>query len=310
MVRVSSPSRIHITLLDLCGDLGRVDGGVGFGVKLPRTVVEAEPCENFEVRGPRADEVRERLLPLGLKGCIKIVNTVSPHVGLGSTTQLLLSSAKALALVNGIELSAQELAELVGRGGTSGVGVRVFESGGFIIDFGHSLELKGEILPSGVSLTSPPPTIRLDFPEDWRIIMVYPEEGGSYDEVSEVKVFLERTPLEPRECDRLARIIFMILIPSVITKDLRLFHKAINMIQNIGFKRVENEIQNEMIRRLMEEIRKVSGMAGLSSMGPLVYTVVHKDIARVMKKEISRFVPEGFGITVSPPDNSGVRIGR
>ncbi len=309
MVMVSSPSRIHITLLDLCGDLGRVDGGVGFAVKLPRTVVEAKPCDDLKVEGPRADEVKERLSSLGFKGCVKILNSPPPHVGLGSTTQLLLSSAKALALINGVEMNAQELAELVGRGGTSGIGVRVFESGGFIIDFGHSLKLKGKLLPSGASLTSPPPTLKINFPEDWRIIMAYPKEGGKYDEKNEVKVFLEKTPLEQQECDRVARIIYMMLIPSVITKDLSLFQRAVNMIQQIGFKRVENEIQSPEVKKLIEKVREITGMAGLSSMGPLVYTVVHKDVVRIMKKRVAEIVPEGFEVIAAPPDNYGARVG-
>ncbi len=309
MVRVSSPSRIHVTLLDLCGDLGRADGGVGFAVKLPRTVVEARPCEDLKVEGPRADEVEERLSNLGLKGCVKVLNSPPPHVGLGSTTQLVLSSARALASINGVEMSAQELAELTGRGGTSGVGVRVFESGGFVIDFGHPLELKGKLLPSGASLTSPPPTLRVDFPEEWRIIMAFPKGGGKYDEEREVDVFLNKTPLKEQECDRVARIIYMMLIPSVIMKDLSLFHRAINMIQQVGFKRVENEIQSPEVKKLMEEVRRITGMAGLSSMGPLVYTVVHKDVVRITKKKVAELVPEGFEVIATPPDNCGARLG-
>ncbi len=309
MIRVSSPSRIHISLIDMCGDLGRVDGGVGFAVKLPRTVVTAEPCETFRVEGPRADEVELKLSPLGLKGCLRIVSTPPPHVGLGSTTQLLLSSAKALTLLNGVNMNAFELAEMVGRGGTSGIGVRVFEEGGFVIDFGHALELKGRPLPSGASLTTPPPSIRLRFPESWRVIMVFPEEGGPYDEKKEVNVFLEKTPLEPTECDRVSRIVLMMLIPSIITEDLDLFGKAVDALQSVGFKKIENDIQGLEVKEVMRVVKSVVGFAGLSSMGPLVYTVVESDKVRMVKSKIERMVPEGFKVIASPPDNEGAKYG-
>jgi beta-ribofuranosylaminobenzene 5'-phosphate synthase len=141
-VTVSAPSRLHITLLDLSGDLGFVDGGVGVAIKLPRTVVRAEPYHELSVEGPRAKEVRGKLSELGLTGKVVIENAPPPHMGFGSTTQLLLSSAKALGLINGIEFSVNELGALMGRGGTSGIGVKAFEEGGFIFDFGHSVSIK------------------------------------------------------------------------------------------------------------------------------------------------------------------------
>ena len=41
------------------------------------------------------------------------------------------------AQLHGRQLTTRELARLMGRGGTSGIGTAAFDHGGFIIDGGH-----------------------------------------------------------------------------------------------------------------------------------------------------------------------------
>jgi len=305
-VKVSAPSRLHFSLVDLSGDLGRLDGGTGVALKLPRTVVVAEEGDELEYFGPRADEVLPKLERLGLRGKVKVISSPPAHVGLGSTTSLLLSCAKALSLVNGVELTARELALMVGRGGTSGIGVAAFESGGFIVDFGHDLERKGRPLPSGASLASPPPYVRLDFPEDWTILLAFPERGV-YDEEREVDEFLKRTPIPPEESSKVARIIFMLMMPAILEKRIDLFKKAINELQKVGFKKIENELQNEEVLAFMERMRELSGAAGLSSMGPAIYTVAFSDEARALFERVRRELPRGWKLVMTPADNVGAR---
>ena len=66
----------------------------------------------------------------------EIKTTLFSHTGLGSKTQLLLSFATALKQYYNKDVDVYELTKLVGRGGTSGIGYRVFEKGGFILDCG------------------------------------------------------------------------------------------------------------------------------------------------------------------------------
>jgi beta-ribofuranosylaminobenzene 5'-phosphate synthase len=56
---------------------------------------------------------------------------------MGSKTALLLSMIEALSLLAGCDLSPSKLVELSGRGGTSGVGVSSYFSGGMIFDLGR-----------------------------------------------------------------------------------------------------------------------------------------------------------------------------
>ena len=80
--------------------------------------------------------------------------------------------------MNHQDLTALELAKIVGKGRTSGIGVESFENGGFIIDGGHRAMKNRGFVPSSASCATPPPIIaRYDFPEDWKIILVIPLRG-------------------------------------------------------------------------------------------------------------------------------------
>ena len=98
------------------------------------------------------------------------------HAGLGSGTQLSLATSKLITDLNDIEVQTATLGRIVGRGGTSGIGVEAFNHGGFIVDGGHSKNEKSDFLPSSASSASPPPVLaHYDFPEDWNIILAIPK---------------------------------------------------------------------------------------------------------------------------------------
>ena len=85
--------------------------------------------------------------------------TYPSHSGLGSGTQLSLAAGKLISKMNDLDLTASEIASIVGRGGTSGIGVAAFDKGGFIVDGGHNKAEKPGFLPSSASHASPPPII-------------------------------------------------------------------------------------------------------------------------------------------------------
>ena len=50
-VYVKTPSRLHFSLIDMNGRLGRVDGSLGLALNHPNVVLEASKSEEIEVRG-------------------------------------------------------------------------------------------------------------------------------------------------------------------------------------------------------------------------------------------------------------------
>ena len=191
-VVVNTPSRVHVSLIDMHGGSGRVDGGIGITLDEPGILLEAELSPVLAVSGcdpatrERIGQVAAGVLQeLGLGGSVAItVRKLYPsHVGLGSGSQLSLAVARAIAELHGRHLTARELARLTGRGGTSGIGTAAFDHGGFIIDGGHRFGTGGEksdFRPSSASRgVSPPPVIvRHEFPADWQHPARHPRPPG------------------------------------------------------------------------------------------------------------------------------------
>ncbi len=276
-VRVNAPSRIHITLIDLNGDLGRIDGGVGFALELPYIEIIADESDEISITGDfenrerfvdTAEKFREKF-GRGIE--VEVRESFPTHVGLGSGTQISLAVGKAYATLYEIEMSVREIAEFTGRGGTSGIGVAVFEYGGFVVDGGHSKKLKTGFLPSSFSKAPPPPVIaRYDFP-DWDVHLFIPEKKG-FAGIKEKNLFEKNTPVSIQEVRELAHTILMKLMPSVVEEDLDEFSKAVYRIQNLGFKRAEVSQYGSTAWGFIEMLKDY-GAVGLSSTGPTLYFI-------------------------------------
>lgn len=70
------------------------------------------------------------------------------HCGLGSKTSLLLSVVKLAFIINDIPVTPEEIVYFSGRGGTSGIGINTFFSGGIITDSGHDEDSPRNFAPS------------------------------------------------------------------------------------------------------------------------------------------------------------------
>jgi beta-ribofuranosylaminobenzene 5'-phosphate synthase len=291
---IETPSRLHLTLLDLNGIHGRIDGGVGITLKKPCLKIKAENSENgVEVEFSRScrnidglfDDYNSKIenstlktkKALKIEGDFKftVESAFPPHSGLGSGTQLSLAVSKLISSMNGHDLKALDLAKIVGRGGTSGIGVESFENGGFIVDGGHKSHEKEGFLPSSASDATPPPILaRYDFPEDWKIILVIPNVERGVSGADEIDAFKTYCPIPLVEVEKLSHLMLMKLMPSVLESDIDTFGAAVNKIQDIGFKRIENKLQNPYIAELMNNLR-IAGAAGvgMSSFGPTIFAV-------------------------------------
>ncbi|HPE62777.1 MAG TPA: beta-ribofuranosylaminobenzene 5'-phosphate synthase [Methanothrix sp.] len=318
-VIVQTPSRIHITLTDLAGDLGRVDGGVGVALDEPSIVVEAEREEELTIRGENADRARaaaqaaiDRFDLGGAK--ITVRSSYKQHVGLGGGTQLAMAVGKALCELYGWPASAREIAAAVGRGGTSGIGVAAFEGGGFIVDGGHSFgpgKEKTDFRPSSASSgVAPPPVImRTEIPRDWSFVLAMPNLPKGAHGRKEVDVFGTFCPVPKGEVAELCRLIMVGMMPSVMAGDLDSFGNAVNRVQELGFKKVEVGLQHPLVRSLMEEMRAAGAAgAGLSSFGPTVYAVADSGARNIESAAMEAMRDVGGEVVVTRSRNSGARM--
>lgn len=324
-VRISTPSRLHFGLIDLNGELGRIDGGAGVAISRPRNVLSACSSDAFRVRG--ADP--ELIAGIARRICdrlgkplphleISVEEQIHNHAGFGSKTQISLALAYLICQEYGITYaSIEELARLVGRGGTSGIGVRAFDRGGFILDCGHSFgtgKEKDSCLPSSASKAKlSPQVLRCDVPEEWRFVLVTPLNYEGSHGASEVDVFQSHFPVPAAEVDRICRIVLMQMVPGILEKDIGTFGSALNSIQTLGFKNVEIQLKAPLVPNMLA-IMNTNGSfgSGMSSFGPTVFGLADSDRrAEQIQKAVCDYLSD-MDIEneswIAAPNNTGVMI--
>jgi len=277
MIEITTPSRLHLTLIDLNAEIGRVDGGIGLTISDPSFRIRAKKADGITITGDsestdRMQETARALLPDGCGIEIEIAQDIPPHVGLGSGTQSSLAAGMAVARLYDLRLSVRDIAIRTGRGGTSGIGVASFEEGGFILDGGHRWSEKRAFKPSAASKSQPAPILfRQPFP-DWEIVLAIPDLRGAHD-AKEVNIFERECPIPLCEVQELSHVILMEMLPSVVEADVVAFGDSVNRIQNVGFKKREIMLQTPAVARIIELLQERTCGAGMSSFGPVVYGI-------------------------------------
>ena len=332
-VLITSPSRLHFSLIDLNGELGRVDGGIGVALNEPSLKIEVSAVdEEVELEeNPKEvvsvlERIRSRIEP-GLKGNyrVSILKPLPSHVGLGSQTQLSLSVAKAICMLENRSYGAVELAKLVGRGGTSGIGTAAFDKGGFILDGGHVFqkgksnnsvkETKTSFLPSSASKVSPPPVLfQHPLPDDWFFVVAIPDVRRGAHGVEEIEIFKKYCPIESEEVEKICRIVLMWTLPAVVEKDIDAFAASLTMLQEVGFKKREVELQQDIIKGLFSFFDVHALGHGMSSFGPATYAIVEGERrAEELAAATKEFLDEKnirASVTYSNANNRGSEVSR
>ena len=323
-VTVKTPARLHLGLLDTNGELGRIFGSIGVAIQHPNVELEAQIAGRLTVEGLEVERV-ERYARLFLEGVplpfavqLSLKSSIPSHVGLGSVTQLALAVGRALARLAGLEMSAIEIAALMGRGVHSGIGTAAFQSGGFILDGGHPLA--AEPLPgsphAALKHKVPRATFQHPLPEGWRFVVAIPQTSPGISGETERRAFdaLPSTPASLAE--KISRLVLIKMLPSLIDRDILNFGAALTEVQRLVgdcFAEVQggrfaNRASDRLISFFLD--RHACG-AGQSSWGPAVYALVDgQATAGQLEAETQKFLQDlGGGTTfVAPPDNLGAQI--
>lgn len=310
MLKITTPSRLHMTLIDMNASRGRVDGSIGLTLDKPVISITAERSDIIEVKGSSEHAERMKkstaaLLPDGKGIHINIEKDYPSHIGMGSGTQAALAAGMAVNRLYDLGLSVHEIAVKVGRGGTSGIGVAAFEKGGFILDGGHKFSEKKAFLPSAASRLPPAPVLlRQDFP-DWPLIIAIPRQKGASMK-NEVNIFQKECPVPLREVEQLSHVILMQLLPALAEEDIAAFGSGINAIQELGFKKREVALQ-PVSNVLMKSLREGGAYgAGMSSFGPTVYAF--GEDTDELRKIAGEFIGNKGQVFITKPRNKGAKI--
>ena len=328
-IRITTPCRIHLSLIDENGYTGRVDGGIGLMLDRPNVVFEAtNHAEEFKIEAHKYYRESIEVINEQASKIFKAYNINNKnfhfnlkryypsHVGLGSKTQLSLAIAIAITKLKNKSVSIKELTKLVQRGGTSGIGWRGFEKGGFIIDAGHDFgkgKEKESFLPSSASITADPALtiMRYAIPEHWRFVLVIPNvKKGAYGD-EEISIFQSHAPIPKEEVNEVSHQILMKVIPGIINEDLECFGEGLKRIQRIGFKKIEISLQHDIVKNVLSLFEEFGVKAfGMSSFGPSLVGIVESDEdANKLLKTVQIRLKNIIGhIYICKPNNCGAKI--
>ncbi|MDR5171621.1 GHMP kinase [Methylobacillus flagellatus] len=225
-VSVVTTARLHMGFFDLNGNLGRKFGSIGVSLDQPATSLRAFPAHDIQVEGPGAKRglkiatsIADALqLSQGVR--IQIESAIPQHAGLGSGTQMSLAIGSAINQLFNLGLNLRDIAVLTSRGARSGIGLGTFAQGGVIVDGGR-----------GEGTDVPPIIARAEFPEHWRIILMFDRSHTGVHGAEEREAF-RRLPEFPADSAAvLCRHLLMQALPALAEHDLPAFGQAIRELQ-------------------------------------------------------------------------------
>jgi beta-ribofuranosylaminobenzene 5'-phosphate synthase len=309
-VRVEAPARLHLGMLAVADGGPRRFGGLGVSVSRPAVVLEALPADELSVEGADAERALafarrcRDALRLDSGAHLRVVEAIPAHAGLGSGTKLALAVAQALAALHGRAVDAPELAQAVGRGARSAVGMWTFALGGLVVEGGvrRGLEHPAPLLMHHAA------------PEDWRIVLVVPKAEPGLSGVAEEQAFGRLVPSAERSA-AIAQLVLTSLLPAFVERDLEEFGTALTHVQQLvgdSFAGVQGGRFHPRAGALVEALLAFGAAgAGQSSWGPAVYGVVGSDAAgREVARRMEDAIAGDGSVDLVPFDNRGARVER
>ncbi len=331
-LQITTPCRIHATLIDMNGSIGRIDGGIGFTLSNPSWKIDFETTESPPLmldvpKGVEASYIHSILSdilncfgmsPAKVSIGIKVREIIPRHVGLGSKTQLSLALADGISRllkVDNTPLPKELLASIARRGGTSGIGVTSYFHGGAIIDGGHEFgtgKEKESFLPSSASNARPGPVLsRDDLPTRWRAVIGIPTLVEGAHDADEIEIFKRNCPVLISEVEQLSHVILMKLLPAIKQQRFNEICECINFFQDTGFKKVEVGLRGNTFRQMLRDWRAAGApCAGMSSFGPTIYSLAESDAqANALQKSLDNIIkPHGGTSYICKLQNTGATI--
>lgn len=287
-VTITTGARLHFGLIVQGPPDRRTFGGTGVMIDEPGFTLTVRKAAANAIDTPPETAARLETLipqcrPTGANLPVEVIVSrgIPPHAGLGSGTQLGLAIATALSRLNGEKSPPiAELARRSGRSARSAIGTLGFESGGLLT--------QGELAEDG-SLT--PVMDRIEFPSNWRFVLVTPPENAGLSGESEQHAFRQLPPMP----DPLVRVLLDLQQAIVETAAAREFDDFGRRLYEFGdwvgkyFSRIQGGgYANARMEQLAEKLRRdwIFGV-GQTSWGPTLFAACESEAdAQTLVKRI------------------------
>jgi len=267
-VSVKAGYRIHMGFYRFL-DEPFIYGSLGAAIEIPQFTLTVKECDKLSIEAS-SDYAKELIKHvsdyLGVRDvCVSLSGYVKHHVGLGSTTRIVMAALVGITTLKRMDINVIDLAFKLGRGKVSSVGIYSFMYGNLVVDTGFKV--------SNSSREYPKPLVIIPIPRDWYVVIALPEDriGLREDEedkiLSNVEVFHDQSDLYKH---------VVTLMTAAMHKDFKLFSKSLRNIQLLTgkyFSKYQGDIfccdVSYDIVKIMEE-NGIKGV-GQSSWGPTVY---------------------------------------
>lgn len=308
-VYVKAPARLHLGMFDLSSTLGRRFGGMGVAIDTPAVILQASRSDILTASGPAAERVLEfarhylDFTGLTAGAHFEIEQTIPGHMGLGSGTKLGLAVAQALAVLYDQVVEPDRLAQAVGRGARSAVGLWTFAQGGFVVEGGQHRDSR---LPA-------PLLLRYPMPKNWLCVLAVPHQLPGLSGQAEAGAFAQLT-VTAEQAARITHVVLMSLLPALVEAQLAEFGAALTQVQRLVgecFSPIQGgQFGNPRSAELIEALLTWGAAgAGQSSWGPAVYGLADSEEQGRRLVRQARELLDGQGwVDLVGFDNQGVQV--
>ena len=235
---------------------------------------------------------------------LEVLQSISPHQGLGSGTQLALAIAAGVRTLCGLpDATAAELAAMVGRGRRSAIGCHGFLSGGLLYELGSYPDEPLGRLAS-----------RVEVPAAWRVVLITASSAAGLSGENELGAFSRLPPVPAATTQRLGQLAETAILPAARKGDAEAFGDALfeyGQLAGECFASVQGgAYASAEIAACVETLRKL-GVRGVgqSSWGPTVFAIAadQAQAEEIVARMRATSAWRTHAMRITPPDNHGAQ---
>ncbi len=317
-VTVVTGCRIHFGLCPLAGQKQKF-AGLGASLKSPGHRIHFSPAKRLVVEGidkQRVLKVIKRIVAEDqLKDCggvsrdieslpVRVCGqqTIQPHQGLGSGTQLELAIAHGLTRFFEIgTFDGWQAAPLLQRGNRSKVGTHAYLTGGLIFD-------------SGDGTWESPIIHRMDVPDAWRVLLVLPKTVRGLSGIAEAEGFEAIGCGDVELGETMVGLAIETILPAAVRGDFAAFSRAIEeygRLAGSSFEAVQGGIYHgQLVTDIVMGLVKRGALGvGQSSWGPCVYAwFENQESAKTFVVRNQSMFDDRVEWHIAQPKNEGAQL--
>lgn len=286
-VGMTTYPRVHMFSLDLSDTSGSLKSGsmgvsltnfpVEVSVRVVNTYEDIVPKDFAKELLPLLENVRKRLSRSDVywEVSVDMPTLVGRHTGLGTTTQITGAVSLCAAKTAGVDFSYIDLFNL-GIGYASALGLCLLFKPGFIIENGYKvsdLESGGcKMYKDKYDIFQVPVGSVLSLSSvEWHLLLAIPKNAQSLSGKIEDDFWDKILPDSLASTHKITYSMLENVIPSLVTDDYDEFIAGMETATANGTKPMEESIQNQKTKEVLNAIREEYGFAAISSLGPTVY---------------------------------------